>query len=623
MKKLGTGSFAQVWQCRDLRKGGQVAVKVLKSDSFVTEMGEEEAELLANLTKTGKEEILRLLDQFVKDGPNGRHVCLVTELCGPCLLDILPKKGMCLGNVKQIMSQVLAGLDFLHFKRIFHTDIKPENVLLVNKPDPLTNFSCAVEAIKVKLADLGGALQVGDIYPAIVGTSEYRSPELLLEAPYCTKIDVWAAACLGFELATGKYLFKPDSEGMVSKEETHLALITQVLGPAPQDLVRSGRAGKIFYSRMREELHHFPLREMVFEDLEMLIGQRRGKPESEDGVFSQFLLSLLKWTPEERATVGKALQHKFVSKTSIVHAKKVRMSIEEPVDILQDLDKIKMNTTIDPPHQDVMAKKTTESLKEPMLVDKEERARLHIEGIDHVVHEAEEGERSLKSTQFTKRITDCQVNVGGLIQEANIRKGKNRDKKNASKRLCPATKKGLVKQTAGEKWPLITKEIGVIEKSETSCVQELEFPGPSSKRARRSSCPWELDPTSRQLESPFKAKWRTSQEMRRSGRPTNVKGSKLLPMGPLRCYAREMIKVEQGWAREVGESGGYVGGFIDDVVGGERLVVDRPVKEFAYFTLRLRKVYFRRMYHTISYFTGRGLRGSLKAVTMSKPMKLL
>ena len=147
-------------------------------------------------------------------------------------------------------------------------------MLLVNKSDQLTNFSCEVEAIKVKLADLGGALQVGDVYPAIVGTSEYRSPELLLEAPYCTKIDVWAAACLGFELATGEYLFKPDSEGMVLKEETHLALITQVLGPAPQDLVRSGRAGKTFYSRKREELHHFPLRELVFENLEMLMGQR-------------------------------------------------------------------------------------------------------------------------------------------------------------------------------------------------------------------------------------------------------------------------------------------------------------------------------------------------------------
>ena len=51
-------------------------------------------------------------------------------------------------------------------------------------------------------------------------------------------------------------------------------------------------------------------------------------------------------------------------------------------------------------------------------------------------------------------------------------------------------------------------------------------------------------------------------------------------------------------------------------------MVDRPAKEFAYFTLRL-KFYFHRMYCTISYFTGRGLGGSLKAVTMSKPMKIL
>ena len=92
--------------------------------------------------------------------------------------------------------------------------------------------------------------------------------------------------------------------------------------------------------------------------------------------------------------------------------------------------------------------------------------------------------------------------------------------------------------------------------------------------------------------------------MRKKGRPTIVKGSKMLPMGPLRCYSREMIKVEQKWAREVGEGGGYVGGFIDDVVNGERLLVDRPAKEFAYYTLRL-KVYFRKMYHSISHcFTG-------------------
>ena len=32
--------------------------------------------------------------------------------------------------------------------------------------------------------------------------------------------------------------------------------------------------------------------------------------------------------------------------------------------------------------------------------------------------------------------------------------------------------------------------------------------------------------------------------------------------------------------RELGRRGGYVGGFIDDVVKGKRIVVDRPAKEF-------------------------------------------
>ena len=37
MRKLGSGAFAQVWQCKDLKETNQVAVKVLKSDSMVTD----------------------------------------------------------------------------------------------------------------------------------------------------------------------------------------------------------------------------------------------------------------------------------------------------------------------------------------------------------------------------------------------------------------------------------------------------------------------------------------------------------------------------------------------------------------------------------------------------------
>ena len=112
------------------------------------------------------------------------------------------------------------------------------------------------------------------------------------------------------------------------------------------------------------------------------------------------------------------------------------------------------------------------------------------------------------------------------------------------------------------------------------------------------------------LELP-KPTWRSSEVMRKSGRPMNVKGSKMLPMGPLRCYARETIKVEQ-----VGEGGGLVGGFIDDVVNGERLVMDRRAKEFAYYTLRLKVLFWLNVW-SINMFnrqrTDGGLKGSQQA----------
>ena len=276
VKKLGSGAFAQVWQCKDLKETKQVAVKVLKSDSVVRDTGEEEVEILRSLKKSGKENLLEILDDFVEDGPNGKHICIVMELLGPCLLDCLPPVGMCLHNVKQVTHQVLTGLEYLHTQaKIIHTDVKPENVLLSNNCGAI-GLENEVDGIRVKLADLGCALRVDETYPAIVGTSEYRAPELLLEAPYDIEIDIWATACLAFELATGNYLFKPDSSGRVLKEEMHLALMTKVLGPVPQGMVESGRAGRSCYNRRTGQLHHFPPQSLQDEDLPTLIGERRG-----------------------------------------------------------------------------------------------------------------------------------------------------------------------------------------------------------------------------------------------------------------------------------------------------------------------------------------------------------
>ena len=216
-EKLGWGAFSTVWRCSDEKEGLDVAVKVTKSDQETTEQVTDEIVLLKAVGKVetehaGKETVMKLLGSFSVTGENGSHLCLAMELLGANLLQCLDaRSGMCLSNVKVVMRQVLQGLDFLHTEAgIIHADIKPENILLVDSGT--RNLSLPVKRLKVKIADLGSSCWVARHFSLSIGTTEYRGPELLLGLKgtdeqqlggYGPPVDVWAAACLAFELSTG------------------------------------------------------------------------------------------------------------------------------------------------------------------------------------------------------------------------------------------------------------------------------------------------------------------------------------------------------------------------------------------------------------------------------------
>lgn len=142
LSKLGWGHFSTVWLCMDLRLGRHVAVKVLKSGAGFAQAGQDELALLRYASgpvtrHPSSRRIVQLLDEFKLAGANGVHTCLVLELLGPDLRSWQ----LCCGNpellqpwVKQILTQVLQGLDYLHTQcKIIHTDIKPENIMLCLK----------------------------------------------------------------------------------------------------------------------------------------------------------------------------------------------------------------------------------------------------------------------------------------------------------------------------------------------------------------------------------------------------------------------------------------------------------------------------------------------------------
>ncbi|KAM1553918.1 hypothetical protein ACFX1Z_006730 [Malus domestica] len=141
--KLGWGHFSTVWLAWDTRSSRYVALKIQKSSHYYTEAAMDEIKILKQIAEGDpgdKKCVVKLLDHFKHSGPNGQHVCLVFEYLGDNLLTLIKYndyRGAPLHMVKEICFHILVGLDYLHSQlSLIHTDLKPENVLLLSMIDP-------------------------------------------------------------------------------------------------------------------------------------------------------------------------------------------------------------------------------------------------------------------------------------------------------------------------------------------------------------------------------------------------------------------------------------------------------------------------------------------------------
>jgi ankyrin repeat protein len=117
-------------------------------------------------------------------------------------------------NIWTIMHQISQGIEFIHDKNHSHRDLKPANgmrkVSII-----LTLVLYSHQKKKWKITDFGLA-SVATSKKAVTtrysrGTEGYRAPELLQEDAKFTKmVDIWALACILYELTTGKKAFRND-----------------------------------------------------------------------------------------------------------------------------------------------------------------------------------------------------------------------------------------------------------------------------------------------------------------------------------------------------------------------------------------------------------------------------
>ncbi|XP_014329939.1 SRSF protein kinase 2-like [Xiphophorus maculatus] len=166
------------------------------------------------------------------------------------------------------------------------------------------------DKIVVKIADLGNACWVHKHFSEDIQTCQYRSIEVLIGADYDTPADIWSAACMAFELATGDYLFDPQPGAAFCREEDHIAHIIELLGPLSSQFALSGRKSKQYFNRKGQLRHISKLKPWSL--LEILLDKYEW-PREEALQFSSFLLTMLELQPQKRATAAQCLKHPWVT----------------------------------------------------------------------------------------------------------------------------------------------------------------------------------------------------------------------------------------------------------------------------------------------------------------------
>lgn len=166
----------------------------------------------------------------------------------------------------------------------------------------------------VKIADLGNACWVNKHFTEDIQTRQYRSPEVILGVKYNSSVDIWSAACLIFELLTGDYLFDPHSSLDYDRDEDHLALMIELLGPMPRYLTRKGEFSRELFNRNGELRHvknldSFPLVEVL---------EEKYKFNTTDAeLINSFLEPMLCLDPEKRISAKECLAHPFLQDIEI------------------------------------------------------------------------------------------------------------------------------------------------------------------------------------------------------------------------------------------------------------------------------------------------------------------
>mmetsp|Transcript_27579 Transcript_27579/g.87202 ORF Transcript_27579/g.87202 Transcript_27579/m.87202 type:complete len:574 (+) Transcript_27579:1-1722(+) len=200
--KLGEGSFGIVHSVTHRISGEKrVCKKIAKMKGRSGMTLEEIMGEIESMAMLDHPNVLKVYEYFEDEDS-------VSQIMEPCYggelqdrIDDVFKKGKPRYSeafICDVMKQTLRALAFMHSERFMHKDLKPQNIMLCDKE------SSSVKVIDFGLAELFEADQT--VSENFGGTLLYMAPEVF-RLELTTKVDVWSAGCILYNLVTGDYPF--------------------------------------------------------------------------------------------------------------------------------------------------------------------------------------------------------------------------------------------------------------------------------------------------------------------------------------------------------------------------------------------------------------------------------
>uniref|UniRef100_A0A3Q1IIU3 Protein kinase domain-containing protein n=1 Tax=Anabas testudineus TaxID=64144 RepID=A0A3Q1IIU3_ANATE len=230
---VGEGAYGVVLKCRHKETNEIVAIKKFKDSEENEEVKETTLRELKMLRTLKQDNIVELKEAFRRRG----KLYLVFEYVEKNMLELLEElpNGVPTEKARSYIYQLIKAIHWCHKHDIPVKDFKKLLIILYH-------FLCFL------LPGFARNLSEGTDanYTEYVATRWYRSPELLLGAPYGKAVDMWSVGCILGELSDGQPLFPGESE------IDQLFTIQKVLGPLPPEQM------KLFYNNPRFHGLRFP-----------------------------------------------------------------------------------------------------------------------------------------------------------------------------------------------------------------------------------------------------------------------------------------------------------------------------------------------------------------------------